>query len=150
MASFRFRLSTLLRLRKNVRDECRQQLIAAQKAEDIIAARIAALEDELAMLRLHALVSSRPGRVNVDRLLDAGRYEMMLKAQRYAADEQRQAVLGEIERRRLALVETDREVKSLEKLREQQTLRHGQEEAHREMKQMDETALQAVRQREHE
>ena len=145
MAKFRFRLSTLLRLRESVRDECRQQLIAAQRAEDIIAARIGALDEELATLRLHALVSSRPGPVNVDRLMDAGRYEMMLKAERHAADEQRQAVRGEIERRRQALVEADREVKSLEKLRDQQLLRHRQDEARRDMKQMDEAALLTVR-----
>ena len=145
MAKFRFRLSTLLRLRENLRDDCRQQLIAAQRAEEIIAARIAALDEELAVLRLHSLVASRPGPVNVDRLLDSGRYEMMLKAERHAADEQRQAVVAEIDRRRQALVEADREVKSLEKLREQQMLRHRTEEARREMKRLDETAVQTVR-----
>ena len=97
------------------------------------------------MLRLHSLVASRPGPVNVDRLLDSGRYEMMLKAERHAADEQRQAVVAEIDRRRQALVEADREVKSLEKLREQQMLRHRTEEARREMKRLDETAVQTVR-----
>jgi len=150
MAKFRFRLSTLLRVRENVRDECRQQLIAAQRAEEVIAARVAALDEALASLRLHALVASRPGPVNVDRLLDAGRYEMMLKAERHAADEQRQAVIGEIDRRRQALVEADREVKSLDKLRTQQALRHRQEESRQEIKQMDEAALQTVREWEHQ
>jgi flagellar protein FliJ len=148
MSAYRFRLSTLLRLRENLRDECRQQLSTAQKAEDILMNRIAELNDRLFEVRGQSRVASQPGIVNVDRLLDAGRYEIALKAQRQAADEQRQAVQAEVERRRQSLVEADREVKTLEKLREQQTTRHRLEENRREIKQLDATAIQRASVRE--
>ncbi|HZZ27053.1 MAG TPA: flagellar export protein FliJ [Pirellulales bacterium] len=142
MAAFRFRLSTLLRLRENLRDECRQQLSAAQKAEEILVNRIAELNDHLTELRKQSRVASQPGSVNVDRLLDAGRYEIMLKAQRQAVDEQWQVVQSEVERRRQSLVEADREVKTIEKLRDQQITRHRQKENRQEVKQLDASAIQ--------
>jgi flagellar protein FliJ len=142
MAAFRFRLATLLRLRENVRDDCRAQLAAAQRAQDIIYARIAELSGEIDQLRQRVGIVSRPGTVDVDQLLEASRYEMTLKAQRQSADEQRRAVEAEVERRRQALVEADREVKTLEKLREQQTTRHQLEQHRRETKQLDATAIQ--------
>jgi flagellar FliJ protein len=142
MASFRFRLSTLLRMRENLRNECRQHLVEAERAEDIILVRIAELNDELAVLRRHCDTVSRPGAINVDRLLDAGRYEMILKTERQAADEQRQTVAAEVDRRRQSLLEADREVKVLEKLREQQLARHNTDQAKREIKQLDAVAIQ--------
>jgi flagellar protein FliJ len=146
--SFRFRLSTLLRLRENLRDECRQQLAAAQRAHQIILDRIAQLEAEFADLRLRIGDFCAPGPLNVDRLLDAGRYELALKGQRSAADEQRQTVEAEVERRRQALVEADRAVKTLEKLREREATRHRQDEQRRESKLLDATALQTAYARE--
>src|SRR5262245_30115753 len=116
MAQFRFRLSALLRLRDNVRDECRQQLAAAQREEDIILARMMELDAELESLRRLSHAASRPGPVNIDRLLDTARYEMTVRAQRQAADLQQKSAAAEIDRRRAALVEADREVKILEKL----------------------------------
>jgi flagellar protein FliJ len=148
MSTYRFRLATLLRLRENLRDECRQQLSVAQKAEDILVNRITELNDNLAELRRQSHVACRPGTINIDRLLDTGRYEFALKAQRQAADEQRQAVQLEVERRRQSLVEADREVKTLEKLREQQLTRHRLEENRREIKRLDATAIQRAVHRE--
>jgi flagellar export protein FliJ len=142
MAPFRFRLSTLLRLRENLRDECRQQLSAAQRAEDIVAARIAELDGELGGLRQHCQRVSRPGPINVDRLLEAGRYEMTLRAEQQAAQTQRATVSAEVERRRESLVEADRGVKTLEKLEEQQRTRHRFEDSRRDIKQLDAMALQ--------
>jgi flagellar protein FliJ len=143
MPPFRFRLSTLQHLRENVRDECRQQLAEAQRAEDILAARIAELDDEIAFIRQHAKTASQVGPINVDRLLDAGRYEMALRAERQSVVAQRETVAQEVQRRRQALVEADREVKSLEKLRERQLERHRHEDSRRESKQLDAIAVQA-------
>ena len=120
----------------------------AQKAEDILVNRISELNGNLTEMRRQSHVASRPGTINIDRLLDAGRYEFALKAQRQAADEQRQAVLLEVERRRQSLVEADREVKTLEKLREQQATRHRQEESRQEIKRLDATAIQRAAHRE--
>jgi flagellar protein FliJ len=142
MATFHFRLATLLRIRENLRDECRLQLTEAQRAEDIIVERIAEIDDELMILRRHTHHASGPGPINVDRLLDAGRFEMILKAEKAAAEDQRKAVAAEVDRRRQLLVEADREVKVLEKLRAQQVTRHRLAENKREVKRLDAAALQ--------
>jgi flagellar FliJ protein len=150
MATFQFRMTTLLRVREGVRDECRLQLTEAQRAEDIILARISEIDEELGGLRVHTQRVSGPGPVNVDRLLDAGRFEMILKAERFAAEEQLKTVAAEVDRRRQLLVEADREVKVLVKLREQQTARHRFEEGKRETKRLDATALQLTGSKEHD
>ena len=48
MATFHFRLATLLRLREAVRDDRRAQLAEAPYAEQLIVERIAALDADLA------------------------------------------------------------------------------------------------------
>src|SRR5690242_7503558 len=120
MPSFQFRLATLLRLREVWRDERRAHLAEAEQAEQLITDRLAQIERELADVARRALDAARPGTVNVDRLADSARYEMILKVERQSADQQRQAVAAEIENRRAALVAADRDVRVLEKLRDSQ------------------------------
>ena len=81
-----------------------------------------------------------PGTVDVDKLANTQRFEILLRAQHKHLLEQRELVASEIERRRQRLVEANREVHVLEKLEERQIERHREEEARREAKLMDETA----------
>jgi flagellar export protein FliJ len=141
MASFQFRLATLLRLREAARDERRTHLADAQRAEQLILERLAAIDDELVAGRRQYVDAARARSVNVDLLTDLARYEMILKAQRQSADQQRQAVVAEVQKRRAALVVADRDVQVLEKLRETQQQRHGEEEALQEFKRLDELAV---------
>src|SRR5688572_1626486 len=139
MLPFRFRLATLQRLREADRDERRTQLADAQRAEDIVRARIVDIETELTRLRGQAARLSQPGLVNVDDLMEIERFEVLLAAERQAAVGQRQIVATEVERRREILVAADREVRVLERLRETQQQRHRQDTERDERKQMDET-----------
>ena len=116
---------------------------SASAPEDILTARIAELDDEIAFIRQQSKIASQVGPINVDRLLDAGRYEMALRAERQSAAGQRETVAQEVQRRRQALVDADREVKSLEKLRERQLERHRHEESRHESKQLDAIAVQS-------
>jgi len=142
MANFTFRPATLLRIREARRDERRTRLADAQRAEQLVVQRIAELDAELEALRRRCVDAARPGNtVDVDLLTDAARYEMILKLQRQSADQQRQAVLAEVQRRRAALVAADREVRVLEKLRETQRRRFDEEEARKEVKRLDEVAM---------
>jgi flagellar export protein FliJ len=143
MLPFRFRLATLLRLREADRDERRTQLADAQRAEDIVRARIDEIDGELGRLRGKAARLSRPGLINVDELMETERYELLLAAERQSAKHQQKLVAEEVERRRLALVAADREVRVLERLRETQQERHRQEAERQERKQLDETATRA-------
>jgi flagellar export protein FliJ len=143
MPPFRFKLSTLQRLRENERDERRSRLADAQRAEDIVNARIADIDAELGRLRDETGRRSCPGRMDVDALMEVQRYELLLKAERQAAVQQRDLVAAEVERRREALVLADREVRVLERLRETQQVRHRQDEERQERKVLDEIATQA-------
>jgi flagellar export protein FliJ len=140
---FRFRLATLLRLREADRDERRTQLADAQRAEDIVRARIREIDGELGRLRGETARLSKPGVVNVDELMEIQRYELLLAAERQAALQQRKLVVEEVERRREALVAADREVRVLERLRETQQERHRHEADRQERKQLDESAMGA-------
>jgi flagellar FliJ protein len=138
MKKFQFRLETLLRLREAVRDERRSQLADAFRVLETLAEQDSKLTREMNELR--STVRSRTGAIDVDHLLNSQRYEMVLQLERQKLQQQQLTVNAEIEKRREALVAADQEVRSLEKLRESQSLRHRAEIEQREMKEMDEVA----------
>jgi flagellar FliJ protein len=149
MASFQFRLATLLRLRANVRDERRAQLAEAQRAEQLVVERIAAIDAELIALRAQSLNTAQAkGALNVDGLSEIARYEMILKVERQSADQQRQTVAAEVQKRRDLLIIADRDVRILEKLRDVQLDRYQEQEARREMQRLDELAVLRYERRE--
>ncbi len=142
MAKFKFRLATLLRLRESVRDSRRSELGEAYRVDDVLKAQLDQIEDDLQAVRNRRRDVCGQGGVNVDQLLESQRYELALQTQQQQINRQRQTVAEEIERRRQALVEANREVRVLEKLRDKQQQRHQQEESRREIKQLDEIAQQ--------
>jgi flagellar export protein FliJ len=142
MAKFKFRLATLLRLRESSRDERRAELAQAYRADEIIEQEQERLAGELDALEARSRQASAPGPLDVDRLLDVRRYELVLRSRQEHARQQRQSLELEIERRRRALVDANRHVRVLEGLRHKQQERHLQEENRQEIKQLDETARQ--------
>ena len=144
MAKFKFRLATLLRLREATRDERRLQLAEAYQVDDVLRERLDGVSQQLTGLRDRCRECCRPGKVDVDQLVDAQRFELALKAQSSQIHQQREAVAVEIGRRREVLVEANRDVRVLEKLREKQAARHRREEDRRETKVLDEVAGRRV------
>ena len=142
MATFQFRLATLLRLREADRDERRAQLSDAQQAEAIVAGRIGEMDREIGAIRQLGQLAAAPGKVDVDQLLDMQRYEMQLKIERAATEDQRQKIAQEVERRLERAIAADREVRILEKLRETQLAKHRSEEEKTDQKRFDELAGQ--------
>lgn len=143
MAQFRYRLATLLRLREATRDEKRTQLADAQRAARILEEQISEIDAEFADSRHQSKTATRPGAINVDHLIDVHRYERVLQAQRAAIVSQLQLVTAEVDKRRQALVEADRQVQVLEKLRERQQAEFAHAENQRDQKLMDEIASRA-------
>lgn len=139
MARFLFRLKTLLRVREATRDERRGQLAEAYRVDEQLAATRDALQQEAAGQK-RRYGESLGGEIDVDQLVSMHRYELVLRAEIHATDEQRKTLAVEIERRRKALVAAETEVKVLEKLRETQHVRHRAGEALAEMKELDEVA----------
>ncbi len=143
MKKFVFRLTTLLKLREAERDRKRAELADAQRALEMIDDRLSELEQEMNAATEATRRAASVGEVAVDKLLDNQRYELMLLAEKKSVDIQRAQVAEETDRRRLAVVEADRQVKTLEKLREKQQQRHRFEQDSRLAKQLDEVALRS-------
>ena len=145
MARFKFRMATLLKLREAARDERRAELAQAYRADDVLSEQLQQVQAELSALEERCRKAAGPGTIDIDRLIEAQRYEIILKVQQGNLNEQRGRLAAEIERRRVALLAANREVRILEKLREHQIEQHNQAENRLEIKRLDEVArLQAV------
>jgi flagellar export protein FliJ len=142
MPARRFRLETLVKLRAQTRDERRRGLAQALDAAAILANQRTQLLNEQEAARRWVVDQAAMGRVDVDRCLAAGRYGLQLRAQLAALAKQEQQVAAEVERRRQALVEADRQVRTLEKLRERQEERQRLADDRQAVKHMDEIAGQ--------
>jgi flagellar protein FliJ len=117
---FRFRLAPVQRLRENVRDERRRELAEALEAERKIQERQRELEEEIDVTVSQRRQASGVGAVNVEDLANNRRYELTLQAMKRDLLSKLAMVQGEIERRRLTLVQADQQVRVLEKLAETQ------------------------------
>lgn len=144
MKKYRFRLETLLKLREADRQQRRAELAQALHAERLLQEQADALALELAQARHTARNSAAPGEVNVDKLLELQRYALQLVAQTQVLGTQRSRVSEETERRRQALIEADRQVRTLEKLRSKQEDAFRSHELRVEQKGLDEVANRAA------
>ncbi len=138
---FRFRLETLLRLRLAERDQRRAELAKALRAEELLRGEERTLEGQQSEAATRSRQLKSPGAANVDALLETHRYEIVLAAQRRQLKQQIAQVEAETERRRQALVEADRQVRVLEKLRERQAAAWTKAAQRQEVKQFDELAI---------
>lgn len=148
MSVFRFRLSTVLRLRQSERDQRRGELAEAYRVADLLARQAEQLAREIDGLRRRQRCAVGPGTINVDLLVDTQRYEVALRFRQGQLQRQQASVAEEIERRRLALVEADRQVRTLELLRDRQEEQFRKTEGRREMQRLDEVAQQRAVRRE--
>ncbi len=145
MSTFRFRLETLLKLRRAALDEQRAKLAEAYHAETVLRERQREVDQQLEDARQERRAASTTGEVNVDAAVQAQRYEWVLQAHRQGLVDQARQLAEAIEQQRRRVVEADREVKVLEKLRERRFAEHVQSEERREVKQMDEAAARMRR-----
>jgi flagellar FliJ protein len=144
MPRFEFRLKTLLAVREAARDLARTQLAELLAQQDSLSRRRAHLEREVNDQKQWLRRGTAPGRIDVDRLSTANRYELVLGREISTIMRHEQTLTPEIEGRRQAVVEADREVRVLEKLRERQFEQFRQQRALAEVKQLDEVAARAM------
>jgi flagellar export protein FliJ len=140
MSKYRFRLETLEKLRNAQRDQHRAALADAYRAEQILADQRTALADEAAALRESQRAALTAPFLDVNQLVEAQRYEMVLHAQQQQLKDQASRLAVEVERRRLVVVEADRAVRVLEKLDERRRAEHRILQERNEHKQLDEIA----------
>lgn len=140
MARFKFRLETLHKMRVARRDQCRVALAEAFRAEEIVKGRRAELfRERETLIEMQRKATMEPF-LDVNRLLEAQRYELVLKVRDQELVKQEILLAAEIERRREALIESDREVRVLELLEEKQRSAHRRQSERRETKRLDEVA----------
>ena len=139
MAAFKFRLEAVLRLRQRFKEEKESELRALNEAKHIMEAEIAALEQELRNMD-DALGAAVGEILSVIDLQLASQYSQRID-QRIKAKAAALAKLdGAIAGKRGELVEAQRGVKSLERLRERQTEKFRREQDGAEQKFTDEVA----------
>ncbi len=133
--SFLFRFAAILQLRCRQRDEAGAAVGQANEAIRRIDQQREEIEQERQSVRQGAS-DQRVGGVSVDALLAAGRYDLQLQAQSQTLGDTRAKLVQELERRQMALVAAEAEVKRFERLEEKdrenylaETLRREQAEA---------------------
>lgn len=143
MTGFSFRLQTLLKLREAERRQRQSALAEGLAAGELLGKQRHQLLREQEQLRDETRRKVGPGTVQVDAVLEVSRYELVLRSRLAVLDLQQQRLAEEIERRRDALVEADRQVKILEKLRERQMAEHTRRVELAEVAALDEAAQHA-------
>jgi len=141
MSRYQFQLETLRKLRQRHRDERSVKLAEAFRAEQILTDRRNELDQEIAELRSHQRAIVESGNINTTQLLESQRYQASLESQVQVMSQQASTLNEEIERRREALVEADREVRVLDKLDERRQAEHTLEQQRDEAKVLDEIGL---------
>jgi flagellar FliJ protein len=142
MTKFQFRLESLMKLREGERQQRRIELAEAFHAESILRQQASQLHQDIQEVEQRSRVISSPGRIHVDRVLEAHRYKLLLKSQVMTLAQKEAQLQAEIERRRTALAIADRDVRVLEKLRDRKQAEHSAAENKLELKHLDEVAAQ--------
>ena len=138
---FKFRLEPLIKIRRNVLQECQSELAKAYDARLILEEQIRKVGRQLSEGIETARRLMQPGQaVNVDYLLGIRRQEMFLLASQDELKQKMQIIDEEIERRRDAVVAANKELKILEKLKEKRHTLYLEEEKRTETKAMNEIA----------
>jgi flagellar protein FliJ len=145
MAVFRFRLQALLSLREFNRDQRRVELAEALDVQRQLAEQRLEVQRKIASIRNQVRAATGPGRVSLDTLRDAGRYESGLRAELAAVIPQELAAEQCVAERQQVLAEAEGEVRVLEKLRARQLENFTREQDRRDVKQMDEVAARGER-----
>jgi flagellar protein FliJ len=140
MAKYQFRLATVQKVREARRTQQRQSLAEAYRAEQVLAENRESLATEEIELRELQRSATQGKYLDVNMLLEAQRYELLLKARALELAKQGTLLAAETERRRQLLVEADREVKVLELLDKRHREEHNRRRQQQEVKQLDEAA----------
>ncbi|MDR0869768.1 MAG: flagellar export protein FliJ [Planctomycetaceae bacterium] len=138
---FSFRLEPLITIRDNVLKKKQGELAKAYEARRIVETKRTEIDSALKSVLENGRTMIQPGKaVNVDFLLGLRRQEMYLLADRNDCDEKIRILDEEIERRRQIVIEANKELKTVEKLKEKKREIYNAEQTRRETVEMDEVA----------
>lgn len=130
-----------MRIRETTRDEARKRVAEAQQAYEVLSGQLRELD--LSRKRLQAERSQQlTGQLSVAALLDHGRYDLQIEADRNTLRGQMAQISEEIERRRQRLAIAEQEYRKFEKLKEMAKDQHSENELRRWQGELDELASQ--------
>jgi len=144
MSTSNSRLATLLRVRESERDQRRTELFHAVHSLDIVRKQLTELAQEAQKIQRLTRESSRPGSLNVNRLLNSHRYDLLLEVRHQQLCQRESALTSLVERRREMVVDADREVRILEKLIEKEDDQRRLTQHHLDQQLQDEAARQVM------
>lgn len=139
MSGYRFRLHSIMRLRERERDRAAQSLQQAMLAKQKLHDQIVEIENE-SQQQVATRSQASTGLVDIQRLIDAQRYQLTLRESILGLQANIDLVAGEIEKRRARLVLCEQDVKALEKLEESGREAWAAEQASRSQSRLDEFA----------
>jgi flagellar protein FliJ len=136
---FRFKLQSLLNIRRNRRDQCRQVLAEVLAHDDQLVARKTQYEQQRInqLGELRRLTSS--GDLNVDASASRRYFAGQLTGWMLQVDQQRAIIAEQLELCRRALVQADQEVKALENLEEKQRAEYVYLQEQREQRELEDS-----------
>ena len=138
---FTFRLEPLITIRDNELKERQAELAKAYEAQRILEEALKTVEKQLSEgIETTRSLTQEGQKVNVEFLLGIRRQEMFLRANQEDLIKKMKMVDEEIEQRRNAVVEANKELKTIEKLKEKNYEEYLEEENKKEVKIMDEIA----------
>jgi len=140
MSRFQFQLATLRKLRDSHRDEMRGRLAEAYRALQMLEEQLTEVQTELKNVQSRQRRTMANSTPEVNTLLESQRYLSVLRAQQSTMEGQRGVLAAEVERRRQAVVEADRQVRILDKLEDKQRALHQRKQQRAEQIVMDEIA----------
>lgn len=114
----KFRLHSVLQLRRTQQEERQAELAQALQAAQILQSQISEVQQQLQEIE-EQLRAAAIHRLDVDHLMAIRRHQANTRALLRQLEEQQQVVEQEIERRQNRLVEANREVKVVETLEQQ-------------------------------
>ncbi|MDR0706171.1 MAG: flagellar export protein FliJ [Planctomycetaceae bacterium] len=139
--AFRFRLEPLITIRDNTLKEKQGELAKAYEARRIVEDKQRELEQELVENVTAGRQRLQTGTIDIEFLLGLRRHEAYLNAQIEVVRGHLRQIDEEIERRRNAVLEANKELKIIEKLKEKRYEKYQTEENRKETIRLDEIAM---------
>lgn len=124
MSRFAFPLDSVLKYRRSRRDLCRQLMARVLADDRELAAREAMLLDQRGAQLDEIRALDRGERIDIDGSIARRFHAVRLHGELRVLAQNRQVLAGQLELCRRALVEADRDVKALEKLRDRREAEH--------------------------
>ena len=142
MKKYRFPFDTARRVSVWRRDEQRLRLADAFRAEQIVQQQRQQLYGELSNLQNRQREEMSQQELNVNYLLAAQRYELVLKGQQQTLEKQSAMLADEVERSRQSVIDAEQGVQVMEKLDGRMRDEHRAKEQRAETRLLDGTAQQ--------